>query len=406
MSDWVCSSTGGTMTAPMPTTTASVATTALARPSGRASRKRRSSTSVTPERYTAHSTAMKTSSSTSTTRTTNQIARAATKSATNGGAHNRGGGGPAFREAAEGGEPRPARRPTAVRGTAPCSAVVLGGRVVVFDQLGLRRAFPQLLGFTGRAGGQEPQLALQVEQLLVGVRLHFQTLELLHQGVARQILVYFGGGDQLALLVLDLLGHALERLEHALVADRRHRLLNALVGFGALLAGDEDVLLALCLLDAVVQLAQRQLELLGLLAMLDPRLVQLHRALRVLVVPQQRLLGEVVAPLLHRQHRPALPILGALFLCVHLRREALFVRDGRRHLLFCLRQLTAHVHDQLVQHLLRVLGTIDQVVDVRPDQRRETVKDSHENPRCAGGASLSRAQLTLPPLGEHALGEI
>src|SRR5216117_1873405 len=36
----------------------------------------------------------------------------------------------------------------------------------------------------------------------------------------------------------------------------------------------------------------------------------------------------------------------------------------------------------------------------------ETVKDSHENPRCAGGASLSRAQLTLPPLVEHALGEI
>jgi hypothetical protein len=26
----------------------------------------------------------------------------------------------------------------------------------------------------------------------------------------------------------------------------------------------------------------------------------------VLVVPQQRLLGQVVAPLLHRQHRPAL----------------------------------------------------------------------------------------------------
>src|SRR4029077_18336811 len=67
---------------------------------------------------------------------------------------------------------------------------------------------------------------------------------------------------------------------------------------------------------------------------------------------------------------------------------------------------TAHVDDQLVQHLFRVLGAIDQVVDVGPDQRRETVKDSHENPRCAGGASLSRAQLTLPPLGEHALGEI
>src|SRR5207237_332637 len=124
------------------------------------------------------------------------------------------------------------------------------------------------------------------------------------------------------------------------------------------------------------------------------------------VVSQQRLLGEVVAPLLHREHGPALPVLSALLFRVHLRRQAFLVRDGRRHLLLRFRQLTPHVDDQLVQHLFRVLGTIDQVVDVRPDQRRETVKDSHENPRCAGGASLSRAQLALPPLGEHALGEI
>src|SRR6059036_2499885 len=140
--------------------------------------------------------------------------------------------------------------------------------------------------------------------LLVGVGLHLEGLELLHEPVARQVLVHLGGGDELPLLVLDLLRHALERLEHALVADGRHGLLNALVRLGPLLARDQDVLLALRVFDAVVELAQRELELLRLFAVLHPRLVQLHRALRVVVVAQQRLLREVVSPLLHRQHRP------------------------------------------------------------------------------------------------------
>src|SRR5213594_4539636 len=83
MSACVWSMTGGTRSAPTPTTAASVASTAAVSLSQRARRKRRSSTSVMAERYTAHSTAMKTRSSTSTTRMTNQMARAATKSATN-----------------------------------------------------------------------------------------------------------------------------------------------------------------------------------------------------------------------------------------------------------------------------------------------------------------------------------
>src|SRR5207247_220438 len=133
------------------------------------------------------------------------------------------------------------------------------------------------------------------------------------------------------------------------------------------------------------------------LVALGPRRVHLHGRLRVLVVPQQRLLRQVVAPLLHRQHPALLPVLGALLLLLDLGREPLLVRDGARHLLLGLRQLTPHVHDQLVQHLLRVLRARDQVADVRPDQRGETVKDPHGAPRRAGGSSLTRAQLALAP---------
>src|SRR2546422_10217395 len=202
------------------------------------------------------------------------------------------------------------RPTTATKRTAQCSALVLGwrggggggGGIVILDQLRLRRSLAQLLRLFGRSGREQPHLALELDQLLIGVCPHFQALELLHERITREVLVHLGRGDQLALLVLDLLGHALERLEHALVADRGHGFLDALVRLGALLPRDQDVLLALRLLDPIVQLAERQLELLGFLAMLHPRLVQLHRALRVLVVTQQGLLREVVPPLLHRQH--------------------------------------------------------------------------------------------------------
>ena len=167
--------------------------------------------------------------------------------------------------------------------------------------------------------------------------------------------------------------------------------------FRPLLARDQDVLLALRFLDAVVELAQRHLQAVGLFPVFDPRLVQADVVLGVLVVPQQRLLGEVVAPFLHRQHGALLPVFGEFLLLLGLGREPLLVRDRRRHLLLGFRQLGAHVDDQLVEHFFRVLGARDQVVDVRPDQRRETVKDPHTASRNGGGRSRPRA---LQVLGE------
>src|SRR5581483_2782195 len=208
-----------------------------------------------------------------------------------------------------------------------------GPGVVLLHHLGVGRALAELLRLGRRGRREEPHLALQLEQLLVGVHPHLERLELLDQRVARQLFVHLRGGDELALLVLDLLGHALERLEDARVADRGQRLLDAPLRLDALLARDEHAPLALRLLDTVVQLAQRQLELLGLLAVLEPGIVELHGVLAVLVVPQQRLLGQIVAPLLDRQHRAALPLLGALALLLHLRGQPLLVRDRRRHLL-------------------------------------------------------------------------
>src|SRR5438445_6049296 len=60
-----------------------------------------------------------------------------------------------------------------------------------------------------------------------------KTLELLYEGIARAVLVHLRRRAQLALLVLDLLGHALALREHALVAARGHGFLDALVRLGA-----------------------------------------------------------------------------------------------------------------------------------------------------------------------------
>src|SRR6266496_1054793 len=58
--------------------------------------------------------------------------------------------------------------------------------VVVLDDVRLFRALAERLRLRRRAGGEEAHLALQLEQLLVGVGLHFEALELLHERVAER----------------------------------------------------------------------------------------------------------------------------------------------------------------------------------------------------------------------------
>ena len=86
----------------------------------------------------------------------------------------------------------------------------------------------------------------------------------------------------------------------------------------------------------------------------------------VLALPHQRLLGEVVATFLDREHRLLLPVVRLLELGVRLIPQALLVGDRRGDLLLGLGQLSPHVDEDLVEHLLRILRPRDQVVDVRP----------------------------------------
>ena len=86
--------------------------------------------------------------------------------------------------------------------------------------------------------------------------------------------------------------------------------------------------------------------------------------LLVFGLTHEGLLGEIVAPFLHREHGLVLPIGGRLVLGLRLVLEALLVGDRGGHLLLGLRELIAHVGHDLVQHLLRILRLGDQVIDV------------------------------------------
>jgi len=163
----------------------------------------------------------------------------------------------------------------------------------------------------------------------------------------------------LALDFLDLRRHPLEVLEGALVRHRGHGPLNALRRLGTLLTGHQQILFALRLFDLVVESAERRLECFRLGLVTDPRFVQRLRGLHVLVLPHQRLLGQVVAVLLHAEHRPLLPLFRLLLLFLGLCSQLLLVSDRRCHFLFGLCQLTPHVGDQLIQDLLRVFRAAD-----------------------------------------------
>ena len=110
----------------------------------------------------------------------------------------------------------------------------------------------------------------------------------------------------------------------------------------------------------------------------------------VLGLADERLLGEIVAPFLDGQHGAALPVLRLLELGVGLVAQALLVGDRGGHLLLGLHELAAHVDEDLRQHLLRILGLGDQVVDVGLEERGETVEDAHGNQRASRYEPSSR----------------
>jgi hypothetical protein len=231
----------------------------------------------------------------------------------------------------------------------------------------------------GRGG--KAHLGLQLGQRRVGAdAARLQGLELLLQGVSRQLVApKLNRGLGLGLDLVHPFAHALEGVEGVGVGQAAHGVLDGLLGLGALLARDEDVLLALGLLDLVVERAQLLLQLLDRVLLQLPLLGELGLLLVVLAAcgsapPCARLSSLArTASIALRSHSCTSSTCSS-----HCFFQALLVRDRDRHLLLRLDKLVLHVDDDLVQHLLRVFRLGDQIVQVRFDERAEPRKNSHD----------------------------
>ena len=107
----------------------------------------------------------------------------------------------------------------------------------------------------------------------------------------------------------------------------------------------------------------------------------MHRLsiLQVLAVTHQGLLGQIVASFLNSKHCALFPFLSLLLFLFYLLLQLPCVSDGTSDLLFRLPKLTPHVIDRLIENLLRILGAGNQVIDVRLQQRRNALEDSHSS---------------------------
>jgi hypothetical protein len=72
-----------------------------------------------------------------------------------------------------------------------------------------------------------------------------------------------------------------------------------------------------------------------------------------------------------------LPIGGKLLLFFHLSFQLALIRDRDRDFRLGLLQLIAHVEENLVEHLLRILGLRDRIIYVRPYEGRKLIPDTH-----------------------------
>jgi hypothetical protein len=71
------------------------------------------------------------------------------------------------------------------------------------------------------------------------------------------------------------------------------------------------------------------------------------------------------------------PGVSQLLRFVPLEFELLFLRDHRRDLLARVGDVGFHVAQNLIDHDFRIFGLIEQIVDVRANQTRHTIDNSH-----------------------------
>src|SRR6266536_4074064 len=131
---------------------------------------------------------------------------------------------------------------------------------------------------------------------------------------------------------------------------------------------DQQIGFGLGLGELLLKLAQSGLEIFHLSFLIADLLRETSGQLTIALHAMQRGAGQVVFFFADSELGLAHPFGGFLFVFFLLFFEKVLVGDGDRHLRLHLQELVLHVEDDLLDHLFRVFGLVNQVVDVRADQ--------------------------------------
>src|SRR5438034_4844179 len=170
----------------------------------------------------------------------------------------------------------------------------------------------------------------------------------------------------------DLVLHAPERRRVGAAADLGPRGARLAQRAGAAVLRDQDIAAGPGLRQLLLELTERRLQVRHLRPLILHLLLAARRHPAVAERSLEGAARQVGLLLVHRQLRPPRPLRHPLLVLLALALEDVLVGDRDGDLRLHLEELILHVEDDLLQQLLRVLRLVDEIVQVRAHERRDT----------------------------------
>src|SRR5438067_4523164 len=148
----------------------------------------------------------------------------------------------------------------------------------------------------------------------------------------------------------------------------------------------------------VFEFAQRRAQRFRLRALIGDLLVESFPH------PTQRLRSfecgarQLVVAFVDRQLRLAHPLADLRLVFLLLLRQEMFVGDGDGDLRLHLHHLILHVENHLLEHLLRIFGLVDEVIEIGANERRDTFHECHDYASGCSGCLIGIFVSPLSPI--------
>ncbi len=136
---------------------------------------------------------------------------------------------------------------------------------------------------------------------------------------------------------------------------------------GAAVLRDEQIGFGVGLGQFLIEIAQSGLQILNLGFLVFELLCEVRAQVAITFDAEQSGAGQVVLLFIDGKLGFAHPFLGFVVIFEFPFFQQMLVGDGDGDLRFDLQELVVHVEDDLFDHLFRLLGFVDQVVEVGPD---------------------------------------